>query len=348
MKRTYQISFNLFSVFFISIILLACMRRDNPVIQADNWQTIYQNTDLDLFSIRFLNASKGYVLAGLSSEHTSPNWELILTTSDSGNHWSADTCKFPTIDDSSGDIFPLEDGVLLSIGSHVYRSDDNGKIWVDLTPNFVYGARINYLYIIDSLNWLIAQGVSILRTNDAGHSWQIVFKTDLMGSFDKLSFPSKEVGYANVGIINFDGPGSVGQIVKTVDGGHTWAVLNAEPWKSGGIYIPFIYALQFISDQVGYLSTYGEYKLYKSTDGGDNWLVMHKNNNTTGLEFFVSEKLGYYSDGETIFVTNDSGKSWNVDYFNNAPNSDILTWTFIGNGQGYAITRDHRIIKRIN
>jgi photosystem II stability/assembly factor-like uncharacterized protein len=66
------------------------------------------------------------------------------------------------------------------------------------------------------------------------------------------------------------------------------------------------------------------------------------------LQYFITDQIGYSSDGITINVTKDGGNTWNVDYYNNAPNSDILTWTFLGTGQGYALTRDHRIIKNMN
>lgn len=105
--------------------------------------------------------------------------------------------------------------------------------------------------------------------------------------------------------------------------------------------------MQFITDQTGYMSTYGDYKLYKTIDGGNNWTLIHNNNLTNGLEYYISENLGYYSDGVTIYVTNDGGRTWKADYYDNTPESDILIWTFLETGEDYALTRDHRIIKNI-
>ena len=348
MKGTYQILFNLYFVFFIIIILSACKRRDDPVIKANNWQTIYQNSDLDLFSIKFLDKNNGYVLAGLSAVHTSPNWELILSTTDGGNNWIADTCVFPTINDLDTDIFPLGKGIILGIGSHVYRSDDNGKTWLDLTPQFVYGARINDLYFIDTSTWLIAQGVNIFRTTDAGQTWQAVFHTDFMGAFAHFSFPSPNIGYISTGVVDIDHGVSAGLIIKTIDGGQTWTTLTSEPWKSSGINLPALVAMQFINDIDGFISTFENYKLYKTIDGGNNWSIVPNNKTINSLMYFVDEKAGYYSDGYTIYITNDGGKTWKIDNYNNSPNSDILVWTFLYNGQGYALTRDHRIIKNMN
>jgi photosystem II stability/assembly factor-like uncharacterized protein len=348
MKSTHHIFLNLLSTILSITFLLACNKKNDPIIQNNNWQTIYQNNDLDLFSIKFLDENNGYVLAGLSAVHTSSNWELILKTSDGGNHWIVDTCSFPTKNDSNREIFPLDNGILLGIGYHVYKSNDNGKTWTDVSPQFVYGDRIDDLYIIDSVTWFILQGAFILRTNDAGQTWQTVFHTDFMGVFQRFSFPSPSVGYANIGVIDLDIGASIGLIVKTSDGGHNWTIMNPEPWNSNGISIPYMNSMQFLTDQIGYISTYSESKMYKTVDGGNNWALVHNNNYTNGLEYFISENIGYYSDGVTAYVTNDGGKTWKVDYYNNDTNSDILTWIFLKSGKGYALTRDHRIIKKIN
>jgi hypothetical protein len=71
---------------------------------------------------------------------------------------------------------------------------------------------------------------------------------------------------------------------------------------------------------------------------------VHENHNSNGLQHFISEDIGYYSDGITVYLTNDGGKSWKIDNYNDARGGDILYWTFLETGKGYALTRDHRII----
>jgi photosystem II stability/assembly factor-like uncharacterized protein len=330
--------------------LISCNRKEEPSLLNNNWQVIYQNTDLDLFSIKFIDENNGYVLAGLSALHTTPNWELILTTTNGGNQWAIDTCYFPMENDPVSDIYPLGNRSLLAIGSHVYKSDDNGKNWKDISTHFVSSNRIGDLYVIDSTTWIVAKGVDIFMTKDVGQSWQTVFQTDFMGVFEKFSFPSPTIGYANIGVMDLDHNQNAGQIIKTVDGGQSWTNLKSEPWNSDGVSIPYITTIQFITDYIGYISTFSKDKLYKTVDGGNNWTTVQNNNalNVYTLLYFIDEEKGYYSDGKNIYATKDGGSAWLIDNYDINEKSNILTWTFLKTGVGFALTEDHQIIKRNN
>jgi photosystem II stability/assembly factor-like uncharacterized protein len=323
------------------LLLCGCRRNDDNIIY--NWQTIYENDNLSLITINFLNKDIGYIDAQLINNNYK---NVLLKTEDSGNTWSIDSNNYPGF--YSG-IHPINSDYLLGVGSHIYESKDNGATWKDVSPNFVYGSRTEDLNVLDSITWIAAQGVDIYRTNNAGQTWQTVFHTDSIIAFIQFSFPSKNLGFASTGTINFDKFTSLGFILKTNDGGLTWKFLNPEPWKSLGTNMPYIYSMQFVTEQIGYISTY-DAELYNTIDGGNNWALIHKNNNTTGLEYFISESKGFYCNGTKIFVTNDGGINWQVDYLisGNSTNNDILAWTFVQSGQGFAITRDHKILKKIN
>jgi photosystem II stability/assembly factor-like uncharacterized protein len=242
-----------------------------------------------------------------------------------------------------GFIYPISQNVLLTTGYRVHKSIDGGRTWIDLSPQFI-GSTINDLHVIDSITWIVAAGLNIYRTDNGGQSWETVFHTDSDLVFSRLSFPTKEVGYASIGRTDPDHFLTIGHILKTFDGGQSWHFLNSEPWKSSNIEMPDIYSLQFLSDLFGYIKTY-DYKLYRTIDGGNNWNLVNDNIKTNGLQYFITQNAGYCSDGVTIYVTNDGGKAWKADYYNNAAESDILAWTFLETGEGYALTRDHRIIK---
>jgi photosystem II stability/assembly factor-like uncharacterized protein len=333
-------------------ILSACNKNDNPIIQNNHWQTIYQNNDLYLYSIKFLDKNYGVVMAETDAVHGESDWKFVLSTEDGGNIWNQITCstidttiQFPLYD--IGFVHLISKNVLLATGYNVHKSTDNGKTWINVSPHWA-GASINDLYVIDSLTWLVAKGTEIYRTNDAGQTWQNVFHTDFMGALERFSFPSPNVGFINDGVVDMDHNLSAGLIVKTIDGGQSWTILKPEPWNSNNIILPYVVAMQFNNDKEGYLSTLADSKLFKTLDGGNNWELVNNNRYTNGLQYFITGQIGYSSDGITIYVTNNGGKTWQIDYYNNDTDSDILTWTFLKNGQGFAITRDHRIIKNIN
>jgi hypothetical protein len=50
--------------------------------------------------------------------------------------------------------------------------------------------------------------------------------------------------------------------------------------------------------------------------------------------------IGHSRDGITIYISNDGGKTWNIDNYNDTAGSNIISWTFLPSGQGYAITVD--------
>ena len=301
----HQLFKNLFFVILVGSIFSSCNRKDNPAIQSNNWQTIYQNGDLDLYSIKFLDKDNGFVFGGLTA-YTRPYWQVLLTTNDGGNHWSSDTCKLTAM--IYGGIFPLSKEKILGVGDHVFKSSNTGETWTDLTAQLPVGSRTFGSYIIDSLTWIFTRSGEIYRTINAGQTWQMDYNISSGAIYENFTFPSSLVGYTSTGGIVMDftvGPGgSSGAILKTSDGGQNWTILNPEPWKSNGSTMPYLNALQFITDQIG-----------------------------------------YYSDGVTVYVTNDGGKTWTVDNYNNTQGADILYWTFLETGQGYALTRDHRILK---
>ena len=345
MKSTYRILINLFFTILVVSLCFSCKKKDDPAKQNNNWQTIYQNDELDLFSIKFLDKDTGYVFGGLTT-YTTPYWQFLLKTTDGGNNWTSDTCKIT--ERIYGGIFPLGNANILGIGDHVYKSSNTGETWADLTPELSAGSRTFGSCVIDTLSWIFTRSGEIYKTDDAGQTWQMVDYNSTGAIYENFSFPSSLVGYTSTGGIVMDvsagSGGSSGSILKTTDGGLNWNILNPEPWKSSGSEMPYLTALQFITDQIGYIATYDS-KLYKTIDGGYNWLLMHENHNSNGLQHFVSEETGYYSDGITVYITNDGGKTWKIDNYNDAPGSDILYWTFLETGQGYALTRDHRIIK---
>jgi photosystem II stability/assembly factor-like uncharacterized protein len=287
MKRIYHFFAKiLFGILFI-YLFSACDKKNDPIFQNNNWQTIYQNNALYLYSISFLDKTHGFVMADSAAVHGLKNWKFVLSTEDGGNTWNQKTCttidtvpEFPLYD--IGFIHPISKNDLLATGSHVHRSINEGATWRNVSPQLVVGSVIDDLYVLDSITWLIAKTTHIYRTNNGGQTWQNVFQTDFMGALESFSFPSSDVGYINDGVVDMDHNLSAGLIVKTIDGGQSWAKLDPEPWKSNGTAMPQIKALQFITDQIGFIATYDS-KLYKTLDGGSNWLLVHNNHNSNIL-----------------------------------------------------------------
>jgi photosystem II stability/assembly factor-like uncharacterized protein len=328
-------------------LLSACNKTDNPI--TNNWTTVFQNNDLYLYSVKFLDNNTGFVMADIDSVHGADGWKIVLASSDGGVSWDKVTCttldttdSFPLYDIVF--LYPVSKNVLLTTGYNVHKSVDRGRTWTNVSPGWA-GSSIEDLYVLDSLTWLVAKGRWILRTDNAGQTWETVFQTDFTGVLQHFSFPSADTGYITDGAVDPDHYLSAGLILKTVDRGKHWKVLTPDPWMTNGGMLPYVVALQFISSLDGYMTTYEDSKLYKTSDGGDHWSLATDRVITNGLQYFINGNTGYSSDGMAVVVTNDGGKNWSVDSYLSVPGSEILTWNFLPSGRGYALTRDHRIIR---
>lgn len=330
-------------------ILLACCEKDEKMINLNNWQTIYQDTTMEMLGIRFLDQNTGFVLAGNTLVLDSLRGRVnVFKTTDAGKTWTKFACLLPSYNDNIGNFIAIDNHTLLGIGTSIYKSSDNGYSWINLYPEHVSGCGIWDISLIDSLHWELADCSFITQTTDGGKTWFHSFKNDSFPApFSLLSFPSSTNGYA-CGGASYDNQ-DFGFIAMTTNGGQSWAYINPEPWHSKNRTFPDINDLQFINEQIGFIFTIkGE--IYKTYDGGNNWKLISKLPNVYS-GYFMNENVGYCTDESHIYGTRNGGKTWNISYLYSSPNHDvknIFDMFFLKSGEGYAITRNGIIIKLIN
>jgi len=339
---------NFFTLQILFIILLPSTlftycKPDEPIQQVNNWQTIYQDSTVWMSHIRFLDKNTGFVLAGNTNAIDSLRGrQFIFKTTDAGRTWAKYASKYPTYNDVARIIVPLNENILIAGCYSLYKSTDNGLNWNILNPNYK-GLNIFDIYMKDSLNWILADGNDITFTNDGGLTFKKVLTTDFNAPFSHLSFPTNMVGYACGGAN--DDYTAFGFIAKTIDGGQSWNILNPEPWNSNNKTFPTPNAIQFITEQIGFIFTING-EIYKTIDGGCYWTIIPKIISTSG--YFFSEDKGYSTNTKNIYKTNDGGKTWDIDFTipSNSNNSYILDMCFLKSGEGFAITPDSKIIKK--
>lgn len=351
MIGTRKVFIYILSFPFIISLLSACHNHDTPIIQNNNWQVIYQNDALHLYSIKFLDKNHGFVMADSAAVHGLKDWKFVLSTEDGGITWNQITCtttdtvpQFPLYE--LGYIHPISGNVLLATGYQVHKSIDRGNTWINVSPQLI-GSIIEDLYVKDSITWIVAKGTEIYRTNNAGQIWESVFRTDFMGALQSFSFPTPDTGYITDSFFDIDNNQSAALLLKTIDGGQSWEVLKPEPWNSHQTNFPGIYSMQFVTDQIGFIVTENS-GLWKTTNGGNSWSVINSTPSISSYMYFINDVKGYGSNGMTIYATKDGGKTWEIDNPNFTHDSDINNWTFLKSGLGIAVTRDHKIISTIN
>lgn len=163
----------------------------------------------------------------------------------------------------------------------------------DFLPLSVYFADLNtgWLYgtVIDRSSEEESDSYSaILKTEDGGENWRVVFKFDeSKGGFSgdgKIHFLDQ-----NTGLICIRG-----RLFKTIDRGESWFCLNDS--------LP-LSSVSFINENIGwavggYLGGVGSKSVFKTIDGGKTWLEAPKVYGPYLLTvFFKDEKTGWLGGG---------------------------------------------------
>ena len=265
----------------------------------DGGKTWIQNsiTYDNISQITFLTSNIGYCLVGNS----------FLKTTDAGKTWNnigsplqnEYTGRFDFINEKIG--FALVGGTLGTSGNtgSVFKTTDGGISWAKMNND--YQIITENLYSIDFINeniGYVSGGFNqrkVLKTTDGGHNWTQV--ADQV--FGKIQFINEQVGYANR-IGNY-----YGAIYKTIDGGNTWNIsieLEGED----------IQDFDFVDENNGYFV--GDQKLiYKTNDGGINWVKLEIPYEWYTLVKFYSKNVGYIADEEgLLYRTMNGGESWDL------------------------------------
>jgi len=235
----------------------------------------------------------------------------LLISFDGGNNWQNQytgfdnhfrSCWFFTSD--IGWIVGEDGTVLRKTGENSWLSIDT------LTDADLYS-----IYFIDDYNgWICGSSGNVFRTQNGGETW--LSESSLTNSF--------------LAVIDFIGPDTGwiigGQTLHTTDGGESWELQQVT-----GL------AACFLSASVGY-TTYSGGRLYKTNDGGDEWIEISRGfHNTIEDICFLNPFQGWVfenaSENNYVYRTDDGGLNWNridtTDYFFDAI-------CFIDENQGWA------------
>ncbi len=99
--------------------------------------------------------------------------------------------------------------------------------------------------------------------------------------------------------------GTYGKIVKTIDGGLTWSLLE-------NFQQDFLYTIHFVNPLIGYAAGYNGL-IIKTTDGGENWIVQNDslpNYIISDIHFYDENIGGAVGGSGLLLTTSDGGATW--------------------------------------
>ena len=152
-------------------------------------------------------------------------------------------------------------------------------------------------FIDNQIGWIIGYSGTLLRTTDAGESWNLIIIP--YQNLKAIQFVNQNTGWI---------VGDEGLIIKSTDGGNTW-------YEQEGGQNYYLEDLHFFNDQVGIIcgGTMGLGRLLRTTNGGNHWdeIALPIYSPRLLSIFFLNNNLGWTTGAnEILYRTIDAGISW--------------------------------------
>jgi len=151
-------------------------------------------------------------------------------------------------------------------------SHDSGKTWT--ASPVKKGDMLFDIKMFDTKNGIACSASSadvsqsnalILKTKNGGKTWKKVYQSDrLFETTWKVSFPTRNIGYATIQSYNPDPNVKQQRIAKTIDGGKTWKEINLIEDAGAREF-----GIGFIDENHGFVGTMNSG--FETQDGGQTW-----------------------------------------------------------------------------
>ena len=198
-----------------------------------------------------------------------------------------------------------------------------------LQTNIPSGLYTDLTFINETLGFAISNFGAIIKTEDGGHNWeQLLSPVDFFLS--KIQFTDSQTGY----IIGGDDTG--GYLLKTVDAGQTWQIINLntpDKERPTGMF--------FLNNNTGFIS--GEKLFIITTDGGQSWseVMGPISENITDVSFKNANEGYAASENGKYLKSTNGGKTWQSMQSNT---SDNLKRIYFAESKSFAKCRTNIFI----
>jgi len=208
---------------------------------------------------------------------------------------------------------------LIADSDRVWRTENGGQTWTlsySVTSDTVRGQHVRGLCFIDDKTGFLIINQQVLRTDNAGISWdevgQLNFDAESCYFTDELHGWAAGRTWQGDFIVEPKAPQYVGAIFQTKDGGRTWqqqqTALPQGHFEDG---VRWYLSDLFFSDQrTGWAVGFGV--IFWTIDGGDSWHLADAVKGQYKHVQFLDRQFGWVTEreGKEVSITNDGGKHW--------------------------------------
>ena len=321
-------------LFYLLLLIsfMACEKTDDGVdeptlqnvtvtpVKTDNTETF---TDMS-----FGSGKVGYICGAMGT---------LLKTSDSGKTWT----KIQSgITPSLNCIQALDDKNVYTARNELYHTKDGGTSWETAGLENVGSGIFDLFFVNQTTGFIVKNGV--MKSTDSGKTWTLKFDSGADEeyyalTYNQIQFVDGNVGYC-AGGKTYDGS-TVGNMVKTTDGGETWTSLKMKMSQ--------ITAFHFLDASNGFAFNFNR-ELWKTTDGGTTWTKVSSSIPETYPDcYFVNASKIILRTSKAIYHSVDGGVTWEKDYAPADNGGQLTNMKFVDSHTGYVVGNDGFLAKII-
>ena len=181
----------------------------------------------------------------------------------------------------------------------IYKTTNGGTNWrfipgpVDSIYSCIYSPQVT-LYS--------TKGNKAYVSSDLGESWNLKLTSMYSSPLNFITFADQFNGYSG-GMKPFAGNYTL--LYKTTNQGFSWDTLHTNLTQP-------IRLAYFVNNVTGFLVTYLENSIYRTTNGGYNWIFNQALNEPYFSGNFINTSTGYVKNlsGNLIYYTTNQGTNW--------------------------------------
>ena len=271
------------------------------------WVPVTVDPYVDIyFDFSFPNSQTGYGL--------SVGFQVIKTT-DGGLSWNVVASEGRDV--QAIDFVNSETGFVAGDYGKIFKTTNGGYNW-DYSLQANNGFYIQDIYFSDENTGYASSLSRVYKTSNRGISWDTL-RNGLSNWLFKIYFANNNTGFVS----GYDG------LFKTIDGGLNWINVSSINTEWG---------LNFVNETTGYTGGFFSGRIYKTTNGGNNWNIVFNDDTLDVYKIFTVGSDTVYAGTEkgAILRSTNEASTWQYQNLNiQGTDKTIIGLYFINGDTGF-------------